>query len=202
MSLFKYLIDRSGVPTLMIKGHDSQFKTEPVDILTFAREFLGRRLSEPQQTVLTTIVGTDPARISIDKQMVVAAVGQGGGKNYTFETLVSYYAYWITNLIDPFTYIPSLTGNDPLDRSRNIDIGNSTLVNKEQAERAFFVNAKNAIVSTKDPATGDNWFERYAGLNIDKAFNEPEIDYYQVGKKKQIKNQSIEFPPLRSSHML
>lgn len=197
ISIFDYIEQKIQGPTILIPKFNAIFKTEPVTIRVFVKEFMGRTLSEPQITLLEAIVGTDPTRLSIDYQMILAAVGQGGGKNYTFETLVSYYSYFITNLVNPFVTLAGFTGNEPLDRTRNIDIGNSTTVNSDQAERAFFENVRNAITSVLDPKTKDNWFERYAGLRIDQTFSDSQIEYYDKHSKRAIKNKIIQFPPLR-----
>lgn len=89
----------------------------------------------------------------------VLMVGQKGGKNWTVEILVDYYLYKLANLINPHEFFN-------VDKSTDFNICNSSMVNERQAKGVFFERMKNTIRLTIDPKTGDNWFERYAGLDL------------------------------------
>lgn len=90
---------------------------------------------------------------------LVLMVGQKGGKNYLVETIVGYYCKKLNNLVNPHKYFN-------IDQLVEFNICNSSLVNERQAKNVFFERVKNIIKRTIDPKTGDNWFERYVGLDL------------------------------------
>lgn len=96
-----------------------------------------------------------------------------GGKNLWAEGDVSYASYFISSLRDPHEYFTKITGSllryPP---EKTFDMVNVSMVDETQAKRAFFDSVKNVLMLTKDPRTGDNWFERYAGLDLRETFGD------------------------------
>lgn len=145
-------------PTAFCKQPQT-WKTEPVTVETFTREFLKREPSPKQLEVLKRVCGTIPDQFDKTFNELVLMVGQKGGKNFTVEILVSYYLYKLSNLVKLHEYFK-------LDQSVEFNITNSSMVNERQAKGVFFNRIKNVIRRTIDPVTNDNWFERYAGLDL------------------------------------
>lgn len=135
------------------------WKTDPVNIETFAVDFLGRYHSEKQLEVLKVVCGTIPEKFDLRYDELVLMVGQKGGKNYTVETLVAYYCYKLCNLVDVHKFF----GIDP---GVEFNICNSSMVNERQAKNVFFKRVSRAIKATIDPVSGENWFAKYAGLDL------------------------------------
>lgn len=155
------------------------------DIISFNKEFLGRTPSPKQQEAYLAIWGESPEVWDTRFRMVVLEIGMKGGKNYWSEGDVAYLCYRIKVLKNPHAYFSEITKRlVPYTEDVNFDIGNVSAVDETQAKLAFFDHAKNVLINTKDPKTGDNWFARYARLDLRSSFGD-------------LKGKIITFPPDR-----
>lgn len=90
-----------------------------------------------------------------------------GGKNFFAEGDVAYTCYFISCLRDPHDFFTKVTGRTiKYTPEKTFDIVNVSSVDESQARRAFFDSVKKILQGTKDPKSGENWFERYAGLDL------------------------------------
>lgn len=95
-----------------------------------------------------------------------------GGKNFWAEGDVAYLCYYINCLRDPHAYFSKITGTlIPYTPEKTFDIINVSSVDETQARHAFFESVKNVLKQTKDQ-TGENWFEKYAGLDLREQFGD------------------------------
>jgi len=100
-------------------------------------------------------------------------VGQRGGKNTIAETITDFICYFVKCLRDPHDYFTRITGRlVPYTLDKNFDIINVSSVSGTQATRAFFDTMKNVIKLTKDPINGENWFEKYAKMDLREGFGD------------------------------
>lgn len=146
------------------------FKVDIADVISFQREFLGRTIEGHQKECYEEIWGTKGGEWSDKYSEVVLLIGMKGGKNFWAEGDVAYACYFISALKDPHNYFSRITRRPvPYTREKTFDIVNVSSVDEVQARRAFFESVKKILQSTKDPSTGDNWFERYTGLDLREA---------------------------------
>ena len=100
-------------------------------------------------------------------------IGMKGGKNYILESDAAYTLYFLNCLKNKWEYFSKVTKRKiPYSEDINFDIGNASSVGQRQARRAFFSRVQGIIKATRDPKTKDNWFERYAGLDIRETFGD------------------------------
>lgn len=107
-----------------------------------------------------------------------------GGKNFWAEGDVAFLCYYITCLKNPHEYFTKITERPSefaYTLDKNFDIGNASAVDENQAKRAFFDSVKSVLKLTTDPVSGENWFEKYAGLDLRESFGD-------------LKGKIIEFP--------
>lgn len=127
-----------------------------MDVLTFAREFLGRTHSPVQNEFLVRLFGTDPLAFWPKTHWKFALCwGMGGGKNMTMETAVAYTDFLLRCLRNPQEYFWG-----PTAKNRFIDVINFSFVNETQAKEVFFDSMKEVLRSARDPQTGGRWFEQ------------------------------------------
>jgi hypothetical protein len=139
------------------------------DVLSFGREFLNRQATPEQSRVLVDVCGAKAHEWSVAHHEFVMKVGMKGGKNFIAEWIADYYAYKFKTLADPHSFFTKITGRSiPYTLEKNFDIVNVSSVDEVQARRVFFETIKNIFRLTKDPRTGDNWFQRYANLNLNE----------------------------------
>lgn len=142
-------------------------------MISFQREFLKRDPSPKQKEAYLAIWGESPEDWDTRYRMVVLEIGMKGGKNYWSEGDVAYLCYRIKALRNPHEYFSKITNRlVPYTYDVNFDIGNVSAVDETQAKLAFFDHAKNVLINTIDPATGDNWFARYARLDLRSSFGD------------------------------
>lgn len=133
----------------------------------FANEFLDRYPNDNQLEVIRAVTGDKAGVWNKDFHEIVIPVGMKGGKNYVVEIIVAFICYFIKCLRDPHEYFSKITGrNIPYPQDKNFDIANVSVSGETQARHVFFDTIKSVIRLTKDPKTNDNWFERYAKLNL------------------------------------
>ena len=110
------------------------------------------------------------------------------GKNFIGEIVVAFACYYICCLNNPHEYFTEITGiPQAYTKDKNFDIVNVSSVDESQARQVFFDTVKNVLRLTKDPKTGENWFERYVGLNLKEG-----------GFGGNLKSKIIEFPTKES----
>lgn len=142
-------------------------------MISFLREFLGREPGKLQREAYLAVWGNDPSVWDKKFHEIVLLVGMKGGKNYWAEGDIAYATYRISCLENPHEYFGEVTGSlVPYPPEKTFDLVNVSMVNELQAKRAFFESVKNVLKLTKDPKTGDNWFERYAGLDLREQFGD------------------------------
>src|SRR5262249_48371427 len=108
------------------------WREPPVDILTFAHEFLERRnLSTFHHDAMSAFAGDDPLIWSERFKAIGLCWGMSGGKNFTSEIIVAYTMYKLLLLVNPHRYFD-------LDPTSSIDILNISFVNERQAAEIFF----------------------------------------------------------------
>jgi hypothetical protein len=148
----------------------SDFKSEVgeiADIVSFQKEFLGRNIEGLQKECYEEVWGTKGGEWSTKYSEIVLLIGMKGGKNFWAEGDVAYTCYFISSLKDPHAYFSKITKRPvPYTLEKTFDIVNVSAVDEAQARRAFFDSVKNILKTTKDPKTKENWFERYAGLDL------------------------------------
>jgi hypothetical protein len=155
------------------------------DIISFNREFLKRYFSKPQEETLLALFGTDPKKWDMRWHEIVIVVGMKGGKNFVAESAASYVPYFIKCLKDPHSYFSDIVNPGSRYRyglEKNFDIVNVSSVDETQAKKAFFNSIKDVLALTIDPKTGDNWFGRYAKLDLRETSGD-------------LQQKQIEFPP-------
>ncbi|MGE5682824.1 MAG: hypothetical protein ACM34K_18310 [Bacillota bacterium] len=146
---------------------------EIADILSYNREFLGRTPSPKQAEAYVATWGEKGGEWSNKHHEIVLLVGMKGGKNLWAEGDVSYAGYFISSLVDPHAYFTKITKSlIKYPPEKTFDLVNVSSVDEAQAKRAFFDSVKKVLQLTKDPRTGDNWFERYAGLDLRETFGD------------------------------
>jgi hypothetical protein len=129
-------------------------------VLTFAREFLQRKHSPPQEEALVKIFGTDPKIFWPKSPRVIGlAWGMGSGKDFTIETGTVYCDYLCRCLAHPQRFFWGI------EERRFIDILNFSFVNEDQAKQIFFDSMKAVLRSCRNPDTGGLWFEEQ-GLDL------------------------------------
>jgi hypothetical protein len=102
-------------------------------------------------------------------------VGMRGGKNTIAETITDFVCYFIKCLRDPHDFFSKLTGRIAPYKytlDKNFDIVNVSSVSGNQAQLAFFDTMKNVIKLTKDPGSGENWFEKFAKMDLREGFGD------------------------------
>ncbi len=116
---------------------------------------------------LIAIFGDKPGEWNFDYHEFALAIGMKGGKNFLAETIVSYACYFIKSLVNPHDYFTKITKRPiKYTQEKNFDIVNVSSVDETQARRVFFDTVKNVLRLTKCPKTGENWYEKYAGLDM------------------------------------
>jgi hypothetical protein len=135
------------------RSHEKLWREQPVDILTFAQDFLGRKLlSDFHRAAFEAFAGHDPEQWDETYTTIALCWGMGAGKNFTTEVLVAYTFYRLLCLSSPHALFRDL------DPSAYIDVLNISFVREEQAKDVFFDSLKKVLRNTTDPATGRNWF--------------------------------------------
>lgn len=165
----------------IITSKNSFFRPEVgdiADVISFSKEFLSRHPGEKQKEVLIAINGDKPGEWNTDYHEIILEIGMKGGKNWILEIDAAYTMYFIECLIDPHDYFSKITKRLlPYTIDKTFDLVNVSVVGEDQARRAFFDSVKRALKLTIDPRTGDNWFNRYAGLNLDFDLKKKEIEF-------------------------
>lgn len=137
------------------------------DVISFQREFLKREVGDKQREAYLAAWGDKAGEWSTEFHEILLEIGMKGGKNFWAEGDAAYTIYYINCLRDPHDYFSKITKIPiPYTKEKTFDIINVSAVDEDQARRAFFDSVKKVLRLTKDPKTGDNWFERYAGLDL------------------------------------
>ena len=146
---------------------------EIADCLSFQTEFLKRQVGDKQREAYLAVWGDKAGEWNKDYHEAVLLVGMKGGKNFWAEGDAAYLSYFINCLRDPHTYFTKITRSlVPYTLEKTFDVVNVSSVDETQARHAFFESIKKVLKQTKDPRTGDNWFERYAGLDLREQFGD------------------------------
>lgn len=160
---------------------------EIADVISFQKEFLGRKeLSDLQMDAYRAVWGEKGGEWSTNYHEIVLLVGMKGGKNFWAEGDLAYLIYILSSLNYPHQFLSKLTKRKvPYTLEKNFDIINVSSVGEQQARRAFFQSVEKVLRSTKDPKSGENFFEKYAGLDISdnsKHFKSNEIIFPNKNK--------------------
>jgi hypothetical protein len=158
----------SGYITWKKKNKNGQpilSKSPPLHIVDFIKTYRSsKNFTDNQLKVLVDILGLNPEEWDRKYKLIVTAIGQGGGKNYIFETLVNYQTWYISNLINPYEFFDTYreTLMNPTD---DFEFTNSSMVNKEQATEVFFSRIKKELRATKMEGE-ENWYQKYMGMDM------------------------------------
>lgn len=159
---------------------------EIADIISFQREFLQRELSDTQREAYEQVWGTKGGVWDTKYHEIVLLIGMKGGKNFWAEGDVAYACYFISALKDPHEYFSKITKRPvPYTPEKTFDIVNVSSVDEAQARRAFFESVKRILRNTIDPKSGENWFEKFAGLDLREQhgdFNKREVIFPTRGE--------------------
>lgn len=170
-----------GMAPSIITDKNSDFRREVgeiADVVSFAEALLDRHPGENQKKVLIAINGTKAGEWSTEFHEIVLEIGMKGGKNWLLEIDAAYTMYFIECLRNPHEYFSKITKRLlPYTIDKSFDLINISVVGEDQARRAFFDSVKRALKLTIDPRTGDNWFQRYANLNLDFDLKKKEIEF-------------------------
>lgn len=151
-------------------------------MISFSKEFLGRFPGDRQKDVLCAINGDKAGEWSTEFHEVALEIGMKGGKNWVLEIDAAFTMYFINCLRDPHAYFTKITKRLlPYTIDKTFDLINVSVVDENQARRAFFDSVKKAIKLSKDPKSGENWFEKFVGLDLREEFGD-------------LKRKEIEFP--------
>ena len=165
----------------IITSKNSDFRPDVgdiADVVSFAQQFLDRWPGDKQKEVLIAINGEKAGNWNTDYHEIVLEIGMKGGKNWILEIDAAYTMYFIECLRNPHDYFSKITGRLlPYTIDKTFDLINVSVVGEDQARRAFFDSVKKALKLTKDPRTGDNWFNRYADLNLEFDLKKKEIEF-------------------------
>ncbi len=131
------------------------------------REFLNRHVEGEQRDAYVAAWGKDSGTWDTTHREILLEVGMKGGKNFWSEGDLSFATYFISCLRSPHEYFTKIT-KVPIAYTleKTFDFVNVSTVDEDQARHAFFDSVKKVLKLTKDPKSGDNWFERYAGLDL------------------------------------
>lgn len=153
----------------------SDFKVKEVaDVLSFQREFLGRNeLSPKQAEAYLALWGKKGGEWNTKHHETVLLIGMKGGKNFWAEGDIAYTCYLISCMRDPHDFFSKITGRPvPYTIEKTFDLVNVSSVDEGQARRSFFDSVKKILKLTKDPLSRENWFEKYAGLDLREQFGD------------------------------
>jgi hypothetical protein len=152
---------------------NNPFRTDVGDVadfFSFNREFLKRNFSPKQEEVMRQVWSYNVEEWNCTKHLIILEIGMKGGKNWILESDACYTLYFLNCLKNKWDYFSKITKRlVPLTEDINFDIGNASAVDEKQARRAFFAKVSGIIKATKDPK-GDNWFEKYAKLDVRETF--------------------------------
>lgn len=161
-----------SAPNIITSKSNNPFRHDVGDvagIVPFANNFMGRYPSDPQKETLRAFGGDGDGdgEWNLRYHEILLEIGMKGGKNWIAEIIAAYTPYYINCLKDKFDHFSKLAKRKiAYPRDTMFDIANVSIVDERQAREVFFIHVINAIKLTKDPRTGDNWFERYAGLDL------------------------------------
>ncbi|MHB8871650.1 MAG: hypothetical protein ACYC5G_04310 [Candidatus Doudnabacteria bacterium] len=154
----------------IVTSKNSDFRPEIgdiADVLSFQREFLKREVGDQQRAAYLACWGETPGIWDTTYHEILLEIGMKGGKNFWAEGDAAYAIYFINCLRDPHAYFTKITKIPiPYTKEKTFDIINVSAADEDQARHAFFDSIKKILTLTKDPKTGDNWFERFAGLDL------------------------------------
>jgi hypothetical protein len=137
----------------------------PITIDQFVTERLELQPSPRQLEVLFALAGRDPFEWDKSYQQYIIAIGMGGGKNeYIISPFLAYVTYKIANMRDPHIYFQRMRKTQ-LNRRKSFDIVNMSAVSEKQAKNVHFNNMISLIRSCRT-REGDNWFEKYCGMDL------------------------------------
>lgn len=156
--------------TAIFTSKNTDFRREVgdiVDVISFQKEFLHRTVEGEQKAAYLAAWGDKPGVWDTTNHEILLEIGMKGGKNFWAEGDAAFAIYYINCLRDPHEYFTKIT-KIPVSytKEKTFDIINVSAVDEDQARRAFFDSVKKVLKLTKDPISGDNWFERYAGLDL------------------------------------
>lgn len=179
--------NKKSIPNIIISDFRSDVG-EIADIISFNKEFLGREfLSDKQKEAYYAVWGEKGGEWSKQFHEIVLLIGMKGGKNFWAEADLIYTIYFISCLRDPHKYFSKICRrNVPFTKDKAFDIINVSSSGEHQASQAFFESVKRVIRGTRDPKTGENWFEKYIKLDISD-------------RSKAFKRREIIFPTMRNS---
>jgi hypothetical protein len=144
------------------------------DIISFNKEFLNRPFLSPKQIeAYQAVWGTKGGEWNTKFHEIVLLIGMKGGKNFWSEGDLAYTCFFISALRDPHDYFTKITKRlVPYTHDKKFDIVNVSSVDENQARRAFFESGKQALKNTTDPKSGENWFEKFIGLDLREQFGD------------------------------
>lgn len=150
------------------------WEEEPVDVITFLREFQHKEPFPEQEKLLIAWFGLEPKLFDTKYKELDAVWGMGSGKDFICSAGTSYLAYKLICLKSPQRYFN-------MGLSESIDLVNVSF-NAEQAKYVYFKKLQDCIKDTINPKTGNNWFEEH-GMTLGDG-----------SSKKDVQSKVINFP--------
>lgn len=147
------------------------WRIQPVSVREFVTNFQRKTgLSDPQWEVLESVFGASPLpQQTLDgpidnffnSREVVLLCGQGAGKGFTTICLMSYQIYLMCCLAWPHETFG-------LEADEVFDYAVVSGVNSLQAEFVIYKRLVQALKTTVDPKSGNNWFTEHAGMSFNE----------------------------------
>jgi hypothetical protein len=166
-------------PTVITERRTKEFWQEkdfwrdknPLPIDEAIESMLDLYPSPGQYEVLYALAGHDPYDWDKQFQQYVIGIGQGGGKNtYIISPYLWYLTYKIANMTDPHKYFQRFFATK-FPTTKKFEMSNSSMVSERQAKNVHFNKMMGLIKKTKSKS-GQNWFERYAGMDLRSGFGD------------------------------
>ena len=142
---------------------DDLWDEKPVSPRVFFEKFIGEPCYPEQQKFVDKMLGTKADDWDTTFTEGIGLVGKGGGKDRTISKILTYCCYKLLCMRNPQRFL-GLNDTEVTGPESAIDIGNVSL-NARLARDVFFKNFVAMIKSTRNPKTGNNWFEEQ-GLNL------------------------------------
>jgi len=160
----------SSAESLEIKS--SIWEETPVTSREFFEKFIHEPCYPEQQAFVDKVLGRKADEWNSDYTEAIALIGKGGGKDRTIAKIIAYCIYKLLCMRNPQRFL-GLNDNDIQSPESAIDIANVS-INSRLARDVFFKAFIAIIKATKNPKTGNNWFEEH-GLNLSKDILKREV---------------------------
>jgi len=154
--------------------NDELWEHQPVSAIVFFKDFLHEPCYPQQQVFVDAVLGKDKSKWETEYTEAIALIGKGGGKDRTIAKILTYCIYKLLCMRNPQRFL-GLNDNETISPESAIDIANVS-INARLARDVFFKNFVTMVKSTRNPKTGNNWFEEN-GLNLQRDILTKEIKF-------------------------